>query len=92
MADDCAERRAAQGNRVNASCGDAACEEVVVRRVSRRESFAGGLADQVIGDVFDGGEVGWGVIGSDAALVNSSTSASGEVTLPRWRLSDNSLK
>ena len=38
-------------------------------RLRCRESLPGALADQVVGHVLEGGEIGWGVIGSDTALV-----------------------
>jgi hypothetical protein len=50
-----------QGNRVKFSRDNKACEEIVIP--------CGGLAQQVLGDVFDGGEIGRGMVGSDAALV-----------------------
>src|SRR6266550_4437311 len=62
-----------QGNRVKKSCGDETCEKFVVPcgnfSFKAQAVFAGGLSDQVEGHVFYGGEVGRGVIGSDAAFV-----------------------
>ena len=67
------ERPHGQGNRVEASCGDEVCEEVVVPRgdlaPETQGVLAGSLPDQVVGHVFDGGEISRSVIGSDAALV-----------------------
>src|ERR1019366_4457242 len=62
-----------QGNRVNFSCSDEACEKVVIPGCDlapeTQRVLAGNLSEQVMGHVFDGGEIGRGVIGSDAALV-----------------------
>ena len=62
-----------QGNRVKKSCGDETCEKFVVPcgnfSLKAQAVFARGLSDQVEGHVFYGGEVGRGVIGSDAAFV-----------------------
>ena len=62
-----------QGNRVNKSCCDKACEEVVVPSgdfsFEAQAVLSGGPSDQVVGHVFYGGEVGGSVIGADAAFV-----------------------
>ena len=62
-----------QGNRVNKSCGDEACEEVVVPSGDFAFEAQGVLArrfsDEVVGHVLEGGEIGGGVIGADAAFV-----------------------
>jgi hypothetical protein len=62
-----------QGNRVKASFGDEAFEEVVVPSgdfpFQAQGILSGGFADQVESDVFDGGEVGRGVFGSEPAFV-----------------------
>ena len=54
-------------------CGDEACKEVVIPGGDFAAESEGilspGSPDWVEGHVFDGGEVGWGVIGADAALV-----------------------
>src|SRR4051812_21598963 len=64
---------AAQGNRANKLCCDEAGEVVVVPcgdlSPEAEGVLAGGSARQVQRHVFDGGEVGWGVVGSDAAFV-----------------------
>jgi len=58
---------------VNALCGDEAGEEVVVTggdlAAETQCVLAKRLADQVVGHVFDGGEIGRRMIGSDPALV-----------------------
>ena len=55
------------------SCGEEACEEsssqAAVLRLRRSKVLASGFSDEVLGHVFDGGEVGGSVIGADAALV-----------------------
>src|ERR1035437_8796838 len=62
-----------QGNRVKVLCGDEACEEIVVPggdlTPESQGVLAGSLSDEIMGHVFDGGKIGWGVIGSNAALV-----------------------
>src|SRR5450759_4423429 len=62
-----------QGNRVNASCGDEACEEVVVPcgdfAPQADGVFAGSFSDQVEGHVLQSGEVGGSMIGTDAAFI-----------------------
>src|SRR4051794_30730264 len=62
-----------QGNRANRLCCDEAGEVVVVPcgdlSPEAERVLAGGSARQVQRHVFDGGEVGWGVVGSDAAFV-----------------------
>ena len=64
---------APQGNRVKKSCGDKACEEIVVPggdfAPKAQGVFARSFSDQVVSHVFDGGEVGGGVFGADAAFV-----------------------
>ena len=67
------ERAPRQGNRVNKSCCDKTCEEVVVPSgdfsFEAQAVLSGGPSDQVVGHVFYGGEVGGSVIGADAAFV-----------------------
>src|SRR5438105_3028897 len=62
-----------QGNRVKASGGEKACEEVVIPSgdlaLEAEGVLARGVSDEVVGHVLYGGEVGRGVIGADAALV-----------------------
>jgi hypothetical protein len=62
-----------QGNRVKKSCGNETCEEVVVPggdfAFGAEAWLAGSFADQIVGHVFEGGEVGGGVLGADAAFV-----------------------
>src|SRR5580700_11502732 len=64
---------ATQGNRVKKSCGNEACEEIVVPggdfAFGAEAWLAWGLADEIVGHVLDGGEVGGGVLGADAAFV-----------------------
>ena len=49
------------------SCGDKACEKVVIPcgdfAFETHAVFAGGFADQVVGHVLEGGEVGGRIIG-----------------------------
>src|ERR1700693_3356858 len=56
-----------QGNRVKKLCGDKACEEVVIPGGDFAAESEGilspGSPDLVEGHVFDGGAVGWGVLG-----------------------------
>lgn len=58
---------------MNGSCGDEACEELVVPggdlSAEATGIFAGGFSDQVQRHVLDGGEVGWGVVGTLPAVV-----------------------
>src|SRR3954469_23321889 len=65
--------QSAQGNRANRLCCNAAGEVVVVPcgdlSPEAEGVLAGGCARQVQRHVVDGGEVGWGVVGSDAASV-----------------------
>src|SRR6266852_5782466 len=62
-----------QGNRVKDSCCDEACEEIVIPRGDFAAEADGilsrGSSNQVECHVLDGSEVGWGVIGADAAFV-----------------------
>src|SRR3954467_14833018 len=62
-----------QGNRANRLCCDEAGEVVLVPCGNLSPEaygvLAGRSARQVQRHVFDGGEVGWGVVGSDAAFV-----------------------
>jgi hypothetical protein len=62
-----------QGNRVKESCGDEACEELVVPcghfAFAAEAVFAGSFSDEVEDDVRDGGEIAVCVIGPDTALV-----------------------
>src|SRR5208283_296132 len=62
-----------QGNRVKRSRGDEAREKVVIPccdlAPAAQGVLAGNLSEQVMGHVFNGGEIGRGVIGPDAALV-----------------------
>src|ERR1700674_3810454 len=62
-----------QGNRVNKSCGDEACEEVVVPcgdfAFEAQAVFSGSFPDQVEGHVLESCEIGGGVIGADTAFV-----------------------
>src|SRR5258707_9533182 len=62
-----------QGNRVKNSCCDEACEEVVIPSgdfaAEADGILAWGSSDQVEGHMLDGGEVGGGVIGPDAAFL-----------------------
>ncbi len=58
---------------MNGSSGDEACEADVVPgcdlSLDTQGVFAGGASDEVESDVLDGGEVGGGVVGSQAAFV-----------------------
>ena len=62
-----------QGNRVNKSCGDEACEEIVIPcgdfSLKAQGIFAWGLSDQIVGHVLESGEVGRGMICADATFV-----------------------
>jgi hypothetical protein len=62
-----------QGNRVKESCGDEACQELIVPRghfaFEAEAVFARSFSDEVEGDVLDGGEIGGCVFGSDTAFV-----------------------
>src|SRR5208282_2862847 len=62
-----------QVNRVKRSRGDEAREKVVIPcgdlAPAAQGVLAGNLSEQVMGYVFNGGEIGRGVIGPDAALV-----------------------
>ena len=62
-----------QGNRVKESCGDEACEELVVPccdfALEAQRVLSWSSSDEVEGDVLYGGEIGWGMIGSDPAFV-----------------------
>src|SRR5215211_4084559 len=62
-----------QGNRVNKSCGDEACEEVVVPSgdlaFESEAVFAGSFADQIESHVPQRCEIGGSVIGTDTAFV-----------------------
>jgi hypothetical protein len=62
-----------QGNRVKKSCGNKACKEIVIPAgdlAPKAEGvFSRGSSDQIVGHVFDGGEIGGSVIGADTALV-----------------------
>ena len=62
-----------QGNRVKKSCGDEACEKVVVPcgdlSFKSHAVLAGSFSDQVVGDVLYGGEIGRRVIRPDTAFV-----------------------
>jgi hypothetical protein len=69
----CPGGRAPQGNRVKKLCSDETCEKVVIPSgdfaAEAQGIFTGGSSDQVEGDVLDGGEVGRGVIGANAAFI-----------------------
>ena len=62
-----------QGNRVKKLCSDETCEKVIIPggdfAAEAEGIFTGGSPDQVEGHVLDGGEVGRGVIGADAAFI-----------------------
>src|SRR5580704_16028975 len=64
---------AAQGNRVKNLCCNETCEEVVVPggdfAFETEAVLAGGLADQIVGDMPERSEVGGGVLGSNATFV-----------------------
>jgi len=72
-----------QGNRVKGSCGDEACEEIVVPggdfAPQAERVLAFGVAEEVEGHVLDGGEVGGRVIGSYAAFVVAKDHVHGRV-------------
>jgi hypothetical protein len=63
----------AQGNRVKKLCSEETCEKVVIPSgdfaAEPERIFARGSSDQIEGHVLDGGEVGRGVIGADAAFI-----------------------
>src|SRR3954464_4256610 len=65
--------QSAQGNRANRLCCDEAGEVVVVPCGNLSPEAEGvlavGCARQVQRHMLDGGEVGWGVVGSDAAFI-----------------------
>jgi hypothetical protein len=68
-------RKILQGNRVKELFGDQICEEVVVPCGDLSSEAHGVLAwrisDEVVGHMLDGGEVGWRMLGSDAAFIVS---------------------
>src|SRR5208283_3514113 len=76
-----------QGNRVKRSRGDEAREKVVIPccdlAPAAQGVLAGNLSEQVMGHVFNGGEIGRGVIGPDAALVIAADHVHGRVEM--WR-------
>ena len=55
------------------SCGDEACKEVIIPSgdlaAEAQGVLAGSLSDEVLGEVFDSGEIGRSVIGADAAFI-----------------------
>src|ERR1700730_1621264 len=62
-----------QGNRVKNLCCNETCEEVVVPggdfAFETEAVLAGGLADQIVGDMPERSEVGGGVLGANATFV-----------------------
>lgn len=62
-----------QGNRVKESCGDEACEEIIIPcgdfAFETEAVFAGGFSDEIEGDVLERGEIGGRMIGADATFV-----------------------
>lgn len=62
-----------QGNRVKKSCGDEACEEVVVPcgdfAFESEAVFAWSFSYQIEGDVPESGEIGGSVTGADTAFI-----------------------
>ena len=69
----CFKRGLAQGNRVKESCGDEACEEIIIPcgdfAFETEAVFAGGFSDEIEGDVLERGEIGGRMIGADATFV-----------------------
>ncbi len=74
-----------QGNRVNQLCGNEAGEEFVIPggdlAPAAQRGLGGRLPEQVMGDVFNGGEIGRSMVGSDTALVIAK-----DMSMTQWRL------